>query len=155
MQGRKNEFKLTYCEPCIIFYDIVKAFYLHKGRRMILHIRNQMSHSSKQKRVQIIFKMIPTIIELQLYSINFKHNSTFYSNLYCSFVVELLYEKYRNYSLKSCGKRFFFCTFVATFYTWNVKKKIKMKLKRGLRVNFVNFLFLFTHFDNFHILLKM
>jgi hypothetical protein len=37
-------------------------------------------------------------------------------------VVELLYKRHRNYSLKSCGKRFF-CTFVAIFYTWNVGEK--------------------------------
>jgi len=40
MQGKKKMTKLTYCEPCIIFYDIIKAFYLHKGRRMIFHFRN-------------------------------------------------------------------------------------------------------------------
>lgn len=36
--GPENEFKLKYHEPSIIFYDVIKAFHLHKCNCILLGI---------------------------------------------------------------------------------------------------------------------
>jgi DNA modification methylase len=51
-----NEFKLKYHEPSIIFYDVFKASHLHKCKSILLEI------NVNKKKVQIIFKMIPAVI---------------------------------------------------------------------------------------------